>query len=78
MIFCSFLKAVTLCIETYWKLAISSCEEGEVYFCISILTAFHNKFYLEGTLTIASISNFLKSCDNIEAMKVGSELRLDS
>lgn len=65
MIFCYFLKAVTLCIETYWKLALSSCEVGEVYFCISILTAFHNRFYLEGTLTIASISNFLKSCDNM-------------
>lgn len=41
--------------------------------------ASHNRwFYSGGALGIASISKLLKSCDDVEVMKAGSELRLDS
>ena len=41
--------------------------------------AFHNRrLYLGGTLGIASVSKLLRSCDNVEVVKVGSELSLDS
>lgn len=71
-----FLKAVRLYIEIYPKLALSNCGVGEVYFCLSTLTVFHNRnFYLEGILGIANISKRCKSCYNIEDMKVGSDLR---
>lgn len=80
MVFCCFLNAVRLYIETYQELAWRNCEVGEGFFPphFHLHCLLWYRLLRKALWGLPGFLNFLKSCDNMEGLPVSFARRVGS